>query len=148
MGFELVPITGVPRTGFDWPVVPEALTDLLVDLKARYGDALPPVYVTENGTSVPDEVGADGRVRDGFRVAYLDRHLRAVAAAMAAGVDVRGYFCWSFLDNFEWAEGYYQRFGLVHVDFATQERTPKDSFAWYRQVARGEAAGRVPVVPQ
>jgi beta-glucosidase len=148
MGFELVPITGVPRTGFDWPVVPEAFTDLLVDLKARYGDALPPVYVTENGTSVPDEVGADGRVRDGFRVAYLDRHLRAVAAAMAAGVDVRGYFCWSFLDNFEWAEGYYQRFGLVHVDFATQQRTPKDSFAWYRQVARGEAAGRVPVVPQ
>jgi beta-glucosidase/6-phospho-beta-glucosidase/beta-galactosidase len=87
-------------------------------------------------------------VRDGFRIAYLDRHLRAVAAAMAAGVDVRGYFCWSFLDNFEWAEGYYQRFGLVHVDFATQQRTPKDSFAWYRQVARGEAAGRVPVVPQ
>jgi beta-glucosidase len=148
MGFELVPITGVPRTGFDWPVVPEALTELLVGLRERYGDALPPIYVTENGTSVPDELGADGRVRDPFRWAYLDRHVRAVHAAITAGADVRGYFCWSLLDNFEWAEGFEQRFGLVYVDFATQQRITKDSFAWYRQVVRGQAAGIVPGVPE
>lgn len=132
MGFELVPITGVPRTGFDWPVVPESLTDLLVGLTERYGDALPPMYVTENGTSIPDVVADDGRVHDDFRIAYLDRHIRAVADAMDRGADVRGYFCWSFVDNFEWAEGYHQRFGLVYVDLDTLERIPKDSFAWYR----------------
>ncbi|NUP34973.1 MAG: beta-glucosidase, partial [Streptomycetaceae bacterium] len=118
-------ITGVPRTGFDWPVVPEGLTDLLVDLNTRY--ELPPVYVTENGCSYPDTVTADGSVPDRERIAYLDGHIRAVAAARTAGVDVRGYLVWSLLDNFEWAEGYHQRFGLVHVDFATQKRTPKQS---------------------
>ncbi len=146
MGFELVPIDGVPRTGFDWPVVPSALTDLLVGLRDHYGAALPPMFITENGTSIPDVIDADGRVRDGFRIAYLDRHLRAIADAMAAGVDMRGYFCWTFTDNFEWAEGFDQRFGLVYVDPDTQARTPKDSFAWYRQVVTGEAAGRVPEV--
>ncbi|MFM9134040.1 MAG: GH1 family beta-glucosidase [bacterium] len=139
MGFELVPIEGVPRTGFDWPVVPGALTELLVGLRERYGDALPPMFITENGTSIPDAIGADGRVRDSFRIAYLDRHLRAIADAMAAGVDMRGYFCWTFTDNFEWAEGFDQRFGLVYVDPGTQVRTPKDSFAWYRQVITGNA---------
>ena len=146
MGFELVPIEGVPRTGFDWPVVPSALTELLVGLRDRYGAALPPMFITENGTSIPDVIDADGRVRDSFRIAYLDRHLRAIADAMAAGVDMRGYFCWTFTDNFEWAEGFDQRFGLVYVDPDTQARTPKDSFSWYRQVVTGEAAGRVPEV--
>ncbi|MEI6374849.1 MAG: GH1 family beta-glucosidase [Actinomycetes bacterium] len=146
MGFELVDITGVPRTGFNWPVVPSALTDLLVSLRERYGDRLPPMYITENGTSVADHVDSDGRVRDPFRWAYLDRHLRAIADAMAAGVDVRGYFCWSFMDNFEWGEGYDQRFGLVYVDFETQQRIPKDSFRWYQQVVTGNAAGIVPGV--
>ncbi|MEZ5117659.1 MAG: GH1 family beta-glucosidase [Candidatus Nanopelagicales bacterium] len=146
MGFELVEIEGYPRSGFNWPVVPEALTELLVGLRDRYGDALPPLLVTENGTSIPDEVDSEGRVRDGFRIAYLDRHIRAVAAAIDAGVDVRGYFCWSFIDNFEWAEGTSQRFGLVHNDFLTQRRTPKDSFSWYRQVVTGAAAGSVPRV--
>ncbi len=95
---------------------------------------LPPIYVTENGCSVADEVDADGHVDDQPRLAYLDGHIRAVADAMTAGVDVRGYLVWSLLDNFEWAEGYHQRFGLVHVNFASQRRTPKASFAWYRDL--------------
>lgn len=125
-------ITGVPRTGFDWPVVPEGLTDLLVDLNDRYD--LPPVYITENGCSYPDPAPEGGVVPDPERIAYLDGHIRAVAAARAAGVDVRGYLVWSLLDNFEWAEGYHQRFGLVHVDFTTQTRTPKASAHWYRDL--------------
>jgi len=135
LGFELTPITGYPTTSFDWPIVPQAFTDLLVGLHDTYGEKLPPMYVTENGCSAVDEVAGDGEVHDEDRIAYLDSHLRAIADARAAGADVRGYFCWSFMDNFEWAEGFSQRFGLVHVDFDTQVRTPKDSFAWYRDVA-------------
>ncbi|GAA0814539.1 GH1 family beta-glucosidase [Spirilliplanes yamanashiensis] len=138
--FEIVPVTGYPRTGFDWPVVPDGLRDLLVGLRDRYRDALPPLYVTENGCAYPDEVGPDGRCDDPERVAYLDAHVRAVGAAIAAGVDVRGYFVWSLLDNFEWAEGYTQRFGLVHVDFATGTRTPKTSYGWYRDLIAGQSA--------
>lgn len=127
-----VPIEGAALTGFGWPIVPSGLRDLLLGLRERYGDALPPIYVTENGCAFPDQVGAGGAVHDLDRIAYLDGHLRALHEAMATGVDVRGYFVWSILDNFEWAEGYHQRFGLVHVDFETQNRTPKDSYAWLR----------------
>jgi beta-glucosidase len=88
------------------------------------------VYVTENGASFPDEPGPDGAVHDQRRIDYLAGHLDAVRDALAAGVDVRGYFVWSLLDNFEWAAGYTQRFGLVHLDYATQRRTPKDSYRW------------------
>jgi beta-glucosidase len=130
--FEIVPLEGYPRTGFGWPVVPDGLRELLVGLRQTYGDALPPIHVTESGCSYPDELTADGRCADPDRVAYLDSHIGAVEAALAAGVDVRGYFVWSLLDNFEWAEGYTQRFGLVHVDFATLRRTPKSSYVWYR----------------
>ena len=144
MGFELVSIEGVPRTGFDWPVVPEALTDLLIGLKDHYGEVLPPIYITENGTSVPDVIESDGRVRDTFRIAYIDRHLRALHDAITAGVDIRGYFCWTLTDNFEWAEGFDQRFGLVYVDPDTQVRTPKDSFDWFHDVVTGSTAGRTP----
>ncbi|MBG0832372.1 beta-glucosidase [Planomonospora sp. ID67723] len=126
-------ITGYPVTAFGWPVVPDGLRELLTGLAARYGDALPPVYVTENGCSQPDEVGPDGTVDDQARIAYLDGHIRAVEQAVAEGVDVRGYYVWSLLDNFEWAEGYHQRFGLVHVDFATRRRTPKASYHWFRE---------------
>jgi beta-glucosidase len=129
--FQDVPIEGVPRTAFDWPVVPDGLRELLVDLAARYGTGLPPIYITENGTSVDDKVVA-GRVADPDRIAYLDGHIRALAQAMAEGVDVRGYLTWTLLDNFEWAEGFHQRFGLVHVDHQTQTRTPKDSYYWLR----------------
>ena len=110
--------------------------------EARYGGLLPPVYITENGCSVADEPDADGSIDDQPRIAYLDGHIRAVADAITAGVDVRGYLVWSLLDNFEWAEGYHQRFGLVHVDFATQRRTPKASFAWYRDLIAAQPSSR------
>jgi beta-glucosidase len=136
--FEIVPLEGYPRTGFDWPVVPDGLRELLVGLRNTYGEALPPIHVTESGCAYPDEIDADGRCDDPDRVAYLESHIAAVEAALAEGVDVRGYFVWSLLDNFEWAEGYTQRFGLVHVDFASLRRTPKASFAWYRdRIAAG-----------
>ncbi|MFF2493815.1 GH1 family beta-glucosidase [Agromyces sp. NPDC058064] len=142
--FEPVdPPAGTPRTGFDWPIVPGAFTELLLGLRRDYGDALPPVVITENGASFVDEVveASDGgrAVHDAERIAYLDGHLRAVAAAIGQGVDVRGYFAWSLMDNFEWAQGYTQRFGLVHVDFETGERTRKDSFDWYRRVIAAQA---------
>ena len=106
--FVPVAIEGYPRTGFGWPVVPDGLREMLVRLRDEYGDALPPVYVTENGCAYDDEPDADGAVHDPDRIAYLDAHLGAVAQAVAEGVDVRGYFTWSLLDNFEWAEGYTQ----------------------------------------
>ncbi|MFF0308052.1 GH1 family beta-glucosidase [Streptosporangium sp. NPDC004379] len=127
-------ITGHPTTAFGWPVVPDGLHELLTGLKARYGDALPPVYVTENGCSQHDEPGPDGTVDDRARIDYLDGHIAALDRARAEGVDVRGYYVWSLLDNFEWAEGYHQRFGLVHVDFATGTRTPKASYHWFREL--------------
>lgn len=133
-GLPVVPVVidGYPLTGFGWPVVPDGLREVLVSLSEEYGAALPPVFVTESGCAYDDEPDATGAVHDPDRIAYLDAHLAAVARAVAEGVDVRGYFTWSLLDNFEWAEGYTKRFGLVHVDYATQRRTPKDSFAWYR----------------
>jgi beta-glucosidase len=116
-----------------WEVHAPALTDTLVWVKDRYGN--PPVYVTENGAAFfdPPVVEGDG-LADPLRVAYLRQHLTAVHAAIQRGVDVRGYFVWSLLDNFEWAHGYSKRFGIVHVDFETQKRTPKDSARFYAQV--------------
>ncbi|MGW0600764.1 GH1 family beta-glucosidase [Streptomyces sp. NPDC002776] len=127
--FSVREIEGVPVTDFGWPVVPEALTELLTGFHERYGNRLPPVVITENGCSYD---GLDDR----DRIAYLDGHIRALHRATEAGVDVRGYFVWSLLDNFEWAEGYARRFGLVHVDHNTLERTPKASYHWYRDVLR------------
>ncbi|AYC41372.1 Beta-glucosidase A [Streptomyces griseorubiginosus] len=129
--FSVEQIEGVPVTDFGWPVVPEGLTELLTTFHERYGDRLPPVVVTENGCSYE---GVD----DQDRIAYLDSHVRALHKAVEAGVDVRGYFVWSLLDNFEWAEGYARRFGLVHVDFETQARTPKASYGWYRDLLRAQ----------
>jgi beta-glucosidase len=130
--FQREPIPGYPVTAFGWPIVPAALRELLLLLRERYGQALPPVYITENGCSTDDVVAPDGAVDDQPRIRYLDGHLRALHEAITAGVDVRGYLTWSLIDNFEWAEGYSQRFGIVHVNFATQQRTPKASFSWYR----------------
>lgn len=138
--FAAYPVDGAPLTGFGWPVVPDGLRELLVSYRERYGDRLPQVMVTENGCSYPDLPGDDGVVHDTDRIAYLDGHLRAIARAVAEGVDVGGWFTWSALDNFEWAEGLTQRFGLVHVDFASQVRTPKDSYHWFAQLARAQAA--------
>ena len=134
--FSLREIEGYPRTDFDWPVVPAAFTELLVGFKERYGDQLPPIYITENGAAINDGPDDDGRVPDARRIEYTDAHLRALKSAMDAGVDVRGYFHWSLMDNFEWAVGYSQRFGLIHVDYQTQKRTPKDSFYWYQELIR------------
>ncbi|MET7471503.1 GH1 family beta-glucosidase [Micromonospora sp. NPDC005222] len=134
--FDIVPLDGYPRTAFDWPVAPDGLRELLLQLHERYGDALPPIQITESGCAYDDAPDADGRVHDPERIAYLDGHIRAVRDAMAEGVPVTGYFVWSLLDNWEWAEGFTKRFGLVHVDFDTQRRTPKSSYTWLRDLVR------------
>ncbi|WP_158879864.1 GH1 family beta-glucosidase [Amycolatopsis anabasis] len=136
--FELRAIEGYPMTTNDSPIVPDGLRELLVSFERRYREALPPIYLTENGCSFADEVAPDGGVHDPERIDFLTEHLGAVRAAMDAGVDVRGYFVWSLMDNFEWSKGYAPRFGLVHVDYETLRRTRKDSFAWYRELVRGE----------
>ena len=118
------------KTAMGWPVVPEALTELLVGVKRDYGDL--PLLITENGAAFVDRRNGGDVVEDPSRVAYIERHLAAVEQAIAAGVDVRGYFVWSLLDNFEWEHGYSQRFGIVYVDFETQRRIPKRSALWYR----------------
>jgi beta-glucosidase len=136
LSFYRLPIDGYPTTDFGWPVIPDGLHELLTRLHQRYGSALPTSYITENGCSYGDGPDESGRVPDQRRIDYLDGHLRAVHRAITDGVDVGGYYTWSLLDNFEWAEGYRQRFGLVHVDYASQRRTPKDSFHWYAAVIR------------
>ncbi|MER5321900.1 GH1 family beta-glucosidase [Streptosporangium roseum] len=122
-----------PVTAMGWPIVPNGLSRLLVRLADDYPEV--GLIVTENGAAF-DDVVEDGRIHDTGRTGYLDGHLRAVHAAIAAGADVRGYLVWSLLDNFEWAEGYRRRFGIVHVDFATQRRLLKDSALWYREVIK------------
>lgn len=129
---------GLPRTDMGWPVAAEGFTELLRYLRRRYAQRLPPLLITENGAAFADEIDATGQVHDPRRIAYLREHLAALHQAVEAGVDVRGYFVWSLLDNFEWAEGFRPRFGLVHVDYATQQRTPKSSFDWYRQFIRAQ----------
>ncbi len=130
---------GPDATDMGWPLTPDGLRDLLVTLTASYPD-VPPLYITENGVAYDDPL-VDGAIHDERRIAYLDVHLRAVHAAIAAGVDVRGYFQWSLLDNFEWSHGYAMRFGLIHVDYATQVRTPRDSAWWYRDVIARNGLG-------
>lgn len=134
------PVTGPGQRGFTdmgWEIVPEVFAQHLVRLAREYSP--PPMYITENGMANADRV-VDGRVPDAERVAYLSSHLRALATAISLGADVRGYFYWSLLDNFEWNSGYQKRFGLFHVDYATQQRTAKDSALWYRDlVARHHA---------
>ncbi|MFJ1764209.1 GH1 family beta-glucosidase [Amycolatopsis sp. NPDC088138] len=127
IGVDTTRLPDVPRTGMGWPVEPEGLTEALVGLHNAYPD-LPPVYVTENGCVYPDR----SDFADYERISFLNDHLAAVQDALAAGVDLRGYFAWSLLDNFEWAHGYKHRFGLVHVDYTTQRRTPRASYRWYR----------------
>jgi beta-glucosidase len=119
-------------TSFGWSVVPDSLAAVLRRVSTEF-TALP-LYVTENGASYDDYVDPNGEVVDVERVAYLDGYLGAAASVIAEGVDLRGYYAWSFLDNFEWAEGYSKRFGLVHVDYRTQERIPKHSALWYRDL--------------
>ncbi|WP_035699758.1 family 1 glycosylhydrolase, partial [Glycomyces tenuis] len=119
-------------TSFGWEVSPDSLRRVLERLAAEYTDL--PVHVTENGASFDDEIGPDGAIDDAARIAYLDGYLRAAGEAIEKGVNLRGYFLWSLMDNFEWGEGYSKRFGLVHIDYETQRRTLKRSAEWYRGV--------------
>lgn len=135
---ELVPFsTDHPRTMFYWPVMPEALDWGTRFFHERYKL---PIYITENGLASMDWVGVDGAVHDPNRIDFLTRYLRGLRRASEAGADVRGYFQWSILDNYEWAEGYKLRFGLVYVNFDTQERILKDSARWYSEVIRSNGA--------
>jgi beta-glucosidase len=129
LGLRDVPLDA-ETTAMGWPVVPAALTELLVRVKADYGDV--PLLITENGAAFEDRTNGADVVEDPRRVAYLEGHLTAIEQAIAAGVDVRGYYVWSLLDNFEWEHGYSQRFGIIYVDFETQRRIPKRSALWYR----------------
>jgi beta-glucosidase len=128
-----IPMPG-PYTGMGWPIRPASLTELLLRLHREFPQL--PLYVTENGAAFVDQVSHDGMVHDGQRIDYLRGHLAAVHAAIEAGADVRGYYLWSLLDNFEWAYGYAKRFGIIYVDYSTQRRTPKDSARWYADVVR------------
>jgi beta-glucosidase len=130
---------GVQYTSMGWEVYPEGLYELLTRIRDRYGN--PPVYITENGAAFNDRIDDDGRVHDSRRTEFLQSYTARVSRALSEGCDVRGYFVWSLLDNFEWAEGYDKRFGLVYVDYESQRRIIKDSGYWYRDFI---AAARKP----
>lgn len=129
--FEEVPNGAATHTDMGWEVYPKGLTELLISLSTLY--KLPPVYITENGAAIADKL-KDGEVKDLDRINYYQDHLRAVNVAIEQGVDIRGYFAWSLMDNFEWAEGYLKRFGIVYVDYETQERTIKSSGLAYKEL--------------
>lgn len=135
LGIRIVPPGGAERTGFGWEVSPEGMVALLERVHRDYHPRR--IILTENGSTYEDVVAADGTIDDEPRRRYLERHLVAARSAIAAGVPLEGYFAWSLLDNFEWAEGYARRFGLVHVDFATQKRTLKRSGQWFRAFLAG-----------
>jgi beta-glucosidase len=125
------------QTAMGWEVAPHAMTDTFVWVAAEYGPI--PLYVTENGVARIEYPDSQGVIDDHERISYLDRYLRAVRNAIVAGVDVRGYFVWSLVDNFEWNMGYDMRFGVVYVDRNTLERTPKSSYRWLREVVARNA---------
>lgn len=139
MELELVPQSTIPKTEMGWPIMPDGFTELLCWLSRRYG-ALP-VYVTENGAAFDDQPDESGNVEDQNRINYLRDHVAAMHAAQARGVDVRGYFVWSLMDNLEWTEGFSKRFGLIRCDFETLKRTIKASGRWYARMI--EEAGRM-----
>ncbi|MGH3090239.1 MAG: GH1 family beta-glucosidase, partial [Rubrobacteraceae bacterium] len=132
VGARIVIPHDAQRTAMGWPVEPDGLTELLVRVNEDYGPI--PIYITENGIAVHDYPGPEGTVNDVERIEYLDSHFRAAREAMDRGVDLRGYMVWSLLDNFEWAEGYSKRFGLVYVDYPTGKRIPKASGGWYQDI--------------
>lgn len=131
-------VSGVEYSKMGWEVYPAGLFELLFRLKQEYGN--PTIYITENGAAFDDAPPVDGRIHDDARLAYLEQHLAVTAAAARVGVDVRGYFVWSLIDNFEWTHGYDRRFGIVYVDFETQQRTIKESGYWYADLIRRHKA--------
>ena len=133
LGVEiLAPPVETPQTIKGWEINPAMLYQQLLEFKDRYGN--PPVYITESGCASPDEPNVEGLVSDPDRVAYFREYLHAASLAIEDGVNLKGYFAWSLLDNFEWAEGYTQRFGIIYVDFTTQKRIPKDSFYFLKNI--------------
>ena len=134
--WEIGAVEGSEQTQMDWHVAPDGLRDTLLDLHRTYAPR--EIVVTENGAAYPDAVDPDGQVHDADRLAYLSRHVAAAAEALGAGVPLTGYHVWSLLDNYEWSLGYSRRFGLVHVDFDNQRRTPKDSARWYQRLIAHE----------
>lgn len=140
LGFKIENPKYVQVNDRNWPVTEQGFLKMLLRMKEEYG--IEKIYITENGTSFPDVVSMDGKVEDGGRKDYLHRHLNALWEAISMGVDVRGYFQWSLYDNFEWGCGYSSRFGIVYVDFNTQERIVKESGHWYSEVARRNAIGK------
>ncbi|MBW0000840.1 MAG: beta-glucosidase [Verrucomicrobia bacterium] len=131
LGYEHVsPPAHVPKTSFDWEINPQEFRDILLWLHDAY--PCPPIYITENGAYFEDTSSEDGKVHDNRRIEFLDSYIHAMLEALSRGVDIRGYFVWSLMDNFEWACGYRPTFGIIKVDFATQRRIPKDSYYWYR----------------
>ena len=129
MDFEVVE-SGMEKTDIGWSIYPEGFYKVLMTIKEKYGDV--PIYITENGSCYNDEP-EDGRVQDDKRIDYLKQHLVALDRSIQSGVNVKGYLTWSLMDNFEWAFGYTMRFGIVHVDYSTLERTKKDSYHWMRE---------------
>ncbi len=126
------PIPGSEYTEMGWEVCAPAFRRVLNRMNTAY--RLPPIYITENGAAYPDVISADGKIHDERRLDYLRQYLTQLRLAMQDGVEVRGYFAWSLLDNFEWGHGFSKRFGLIHVDYETLRRTIKDSGEWYGQV--------------
>jgi len=136
-GLRIVAPEGLERTAFNWEVAPQGMVSLLRRVSSEYGPKV--IYLTENGSTYDDVVNADGSIDDVQRRSYLQRHLAALHEAMGHGIPVRGYFAWSLLDNFEWAEGYLRRFGLTYVDYSTQERRLKSSGLWYQSFLKGDS---------
>jgi beta-glucosidase len=128
---------GVQHTSMGWEVYPNAIYESLMIVKNSYGN--PPVFITENGAAFDDAVSTDGRIHDGLRIDYLSSYLSRVSAAAKEGSNVRGYFAWSLMDNFEWAAGYSKRFGLVYIDYPSQRRIVKDSGYWYSDLIKAQA---------
>jgi beta-glucosidase len=140
---QIHPIAGSEYTAMDWEVRPEAFRRLLTRISKEYDN--PVIYITENGAAFPDTVDGDGKVHDPRRLAYLQSHIQNVALAMKDGANIKGYFAWSLLDNFEWAEGYTKRFGITYVDYPTQTRIVKDSGEWFSRLAK---ANEIELPPQ
>ena len=128
---------GLETTATGWDIDPQGLVDILSQVQRDYPGM--PIYLTENGAAF-DDVAVDGVVHDANRIEFLETHLASLATLRAQGVDIRGYFAWSLLDNYEWSEGYAKRFGIVHVDYETQKRTPKDSAHWYADLIKRHRA--------